>query len=769
MSSKLAQFLRSNRKNLRRAFLALVGVGTVSFGLLAPSPKASAGPDFATTVLPFLQKHCYECHSGDDATDGLDLSQYTTEASARKDPSVWARVARKLSTGQMPPPKNQRPPKEDVQAVLDWIKGSAPAKSPTRVTMRRLNKAEYTNTIRDLLGVDFRGASDFPSDDVGYGFDNNGDVLTVSPLLLERYIKAAQTITSKAIIVPGGQVFAVSGVKMQAGPGINVLSDQIEFFTVGQSSSVQTFPVSGTFRFVLRACGDQAGPEPAKAVLMIDDKPVAGCEVSAERDKPADYVLPAEVTAGSHKVGIYFPNDYYEATNPDPKRRDRNLLVQSLTAEYTARYDHAQVPRSHRLVFFRPVETPQDVALILNAFARRAYRRPVTVPETASLMRLVKLAIDNGDSVERGIQLAMTACLVSPNFLYRPEIEDRKGVSGTLNGYQLASRLSYFLWSSMPDQELFDKAEDGSITKPEVLEAEARRMLQDKRSVALSQNFAAQWLNIRKLALFQADKKTFPEFDEHLRRDMETETLTFFQNLVQTDGSLYDLVNGKYSFVNERLANLYGLSGVAGDKFRRVSLEGTPRAGILTQASVLAVTSNPTRTSPVKRGKWLLEEILGTPPPPPPPGVGVLVEDAGAAQPKTLRERLERHRSKPACAVCHSKIDPLGFGMENFDPIGRWRTSVDGVLVDSNGVLPDGRKFSGPEQLTQILMEQKDAFSRNMAERMLTYALGRGMEATDDAAVDLVAQSARSGDFKFSYLVTAIVRSDLFRTRGGKP
>ena len=393
----------------------------------------------------------------------------------------------------------------------------------------------------------------------------------------------------------------------------------------------------------------------------------------------------------------------------------------------------------------------------------------MTVPETASLMRLVKLAIDNGDSVERGIQLAMTACLVSPNFLYRPEIEDRKGVSGTLNGYQLASRLSYFLWSSMPDQELFDKAEDGSITKPEVLEAEARRMLQDKRSVALSQNFAAQWLNIRKLALFQADKKTFPEFDEHLRRDMETETLTFFQNLVQTDGSLYDLVNGKYSFVNERLANLYGLSGVAGDKFRRVSLEGTPRAGILTQASVLAVTSNPTRTSPVKRGKWLLEEILGTPPPPPPPGVGVLVEDAGAAQPKTLRERLERHRSKPACAVCHSKIDPLGFGMENFDPIGRWRTSVDGVLVDSNGVLPDGRKFSGPEQLTQILMEQKDAFSRNMAERMLTYALGRGMEATDDAAVDLVAQSARSGDFKFSYLVTAIVRSDLFRTRGGKP
>lgn len=748
------------------SILALASLGV---GFLAPLPKASQGQTFSGTVLPFLKKHCYGCHTGDDPAGGLDFSMFRAEADARKNPDVWAKVSRKLSTGQMPPLNEPRPDKADVEAVLQWIKNASPPKEPSRVTMRRLNKAEYTNTVRDLLGIDFKGAEDFPSDDVGYGFDNIGDVLTLSPLLLERYLKAAQALASQAIVVPNARLFTAPGNTLKTDAGGSIRQDDAELFTVGQASTMRSFPVAGTYRFTITACGDQAGPEPCKAVLMVDDKPQAQCDVPAEPEKPTEYVLNGAVGVGVHKVGIAFPNDYYDPKFPDPKHRDRNLIVKSITAQIPASFDRAQLPRSHRLIMFRPIESPKDVALIVSAFARRAYRRPVTDGEVASLMRFVKLAADNGDPPERGIQLAITACLVSPNFLYRPEIEDRKGASGPLNTYQLASRMSYFLWSSMPDQELFDHAQDGSLLKPEVLESEARRLMGDKRAVALSQNFAAQWLNVRKLALVQADPKIFPEFNEELRRDMVKETLTFFQNLVQTDGNLLDLVNGKYSFVNERLAKLYGIDGVHGTQFRKVSLEGTPRAGILTQASVLAVTSNPTRTSPVKRGKWLLEEILGTPPPPPPPGVGVLVEDAGASQPKTLRERLEKHRSKPECAICHSKIDPLGFGMENFDPIGRWRTAVDGVPVDSAGILPDGRKFSGPVELTQILMEQKAAFARNMAERMLTYALGRGMETSDDTAVDQVAKVTETGGFKMGTLVAAIVKSDLFRYRGGKP
>lgn len=764
---------RRNRLNTvgaqgARKSILIGGLLVLGIGYLAPTPSARQSTGFSTAVLPFLRKNCLGCHSGDEAANGFDMSIYQTESEARKVPAVWERVARKLSTGQMPPPGVPKPPQGDIDAVLAWIKNSSPPKAPPRVTLRRLNKAEYTNTVRDLLGIDFKGAADFPSDDVGYGFDNIGDVLTVSPLLLERYIKAAQTLAGRAIIVPNGPLFSISGHDLKVEGAGQVSSDAAELYSFGRVSTVKQFPVSGLYSFTLRACGDQAGKEACKAVLQIDDKPVDSCDVPAEREAPAEYQLKADIPAGTHKVGIVFPNDYYEPTNPNPKRRDRNLIVNALAAQNPANFDRTQVPRSHRLIFFRPIQKPEDVAMILTAFAKRAYRRPVTPSEVGSLMRLVKLALDNGDSVERGVQLAVTATLVSPNFLYRPEIEDQKGSQGTLSPYQLASRLSYFLWSSMPDQELMDRAEDGSLTRPEILEAEAKRLLQDRRSIALSQNFAAQWLNIRKLALFQADKKSFPEFNEKLRRDMETETLTFFQNLVATDGSLFDLVQGKYSFVNERLANLYGLSGVVGEKFRRVSLEGTPRSGILTQASVLSVTSNPTRTSPVKRGKWLLEEILGTPPPPPPPGVGVLTEDAGAAQPKTLRERLERHRAKPECAVCHSKIDPLGFGMENFDPIGRWRKEVDGVPVDAAGVLPDGRKFSGPEQLTLILMGQKDAFARNMAERLLTYALGRGMESSDHRTIDEIAQKAQNDGLKFSSLVSAIVRSELFRYRGGK-
>ncbi len=599
------------------------------------APKAVA---FKQDVLPLLGRYCTGCHGGAKPKADLALDRYADEAAARKDRDVWAKVGRMLRAHEMPPEGRRQPSAAEVERIVGWASIVAATadcglkKDPGRVTVRRLNRAEYNNTIRDLLGVTFHPADDFPSDDVGYGFDNNGDVLSLPPLLMEKYLAAAEKIV--------GEVWAKPGLRQ--------------------------------------------------------------------------------------RILIATPND----------------------------------------------KNPSEAAFqILDRFARRAYRRPVRRPEVERLVRFVELARKNGDNFETGIQLALEAILVSPQFLFRIEFDPRKpGEVRSLNEYELATRLSYFLWSSMPDEELFHQA--GQRTLRKNLDAQVRRMMQDPKAQALVENCAGQWLQFRNLKNKQPDPALFPTFDEDLRRAMAKETELFFASVMKDDRSILDFIDSDYTFVNERLARHYGIPGVQGSTFRRVSLQGTPRGGVLTQASVLTITSNPTRTSPVKRGKWILENILGTPQPPPPPDAGELKEDRETVLSGSLRKRMEMHRARPSCAICHARMDPLGFGFENFDAVGRWRTLDGKFAIDPAGVLPDGKSFQGPKELRAILRGRKDEFTRCLTEKLLTYALGRGVEDYDRCAVQEIARMVAGQDYRFSSLVLAIVHSDPFQKRrrpGGKP
>ncbi|MBC8066419.1 MAG: DUF1592 domain-containing protein, partial [Chlorobia bacterium] len=527
----------------------------------------------------------------------------------------------------------------------------------------------------------------------------------------------------------------------------------------------------GLYRIKIRAFEEHAGDQNAKMMLRINRAEVQQFDVSARRNEPAVYEAPFKTDGGRQRVAVGFENDFYVAANP-PGNRDRNLWIDSIEIHGPLGGTFS-VPESHRKII--PGEPPpgksRDYARrVLTNFATRAYRRPTSTEEIERLLHIYDLAIKFNEPFERGIQLGVQAILVSPNFLFRAEIDPKTNPTAArnLNGYELATRLSYFLWSSMPDDRLFALAADGSLSKPGVMQQEVRRMLKDPKSKALADNFASQWLTLRKLSIINPDPKQFPKFTNELKSAMVEETKSFFNAVVSGDRSVLDFIDGKFTYINGPLAQHYGIPNVVGPEFRKVSLVGTERGGILTQASVLTVTSNPTRTSPTKRGRWVLEQILGTPPPPPPPGVDVLADEGKTVDGKTLREKMIAHRAKPECASCHSKMDPLGFGLENFDPIGGWRTTESELKVDASGELPDGTKFTGPTQLRALLMKDKDQFVKSLSEKLLTYALGRGVDFADKCHVDTIAQQTAKSGYKFSALVNAVVNSDPFKKRRTK-
>lgn len=734
----------------------------------ADVPKS--GLTFKKDLTPLVSKYCAGCHTGKAAPANFDISKYKTEAAIKADLATWERVSRALSTGHMPPKGMPQPPIKLRKAAVDWIDatitGDCRLADPGRVTIRRLNREEYSNTIRDLIGLDLRPAEDFPSDDVGYGFDNIGDVLSISPLLMDKYLDAADKIAKAAIVIPASKSSILQAEDVGRGDG--------EFAVLVTRSELPfQYPFQpGMYKLKVRAYEDHAGPENAKMLLSVDGVSVQEFEVAATRRKPAMYEVPFRATAANKSISVTFLNDFYNPQNAVGDR-DRNLNVDYLQVDGPLGGTYS-IPESHRRII--PSEPPKgkerDYARrILANFASRAYRRPAAPEEVERLMTMFDLAMKFKEPFERGIQLGVQATLVSPNFLFRAELDPKLNPKSArvLNGYELASRLSYFLWSSMPDDRLLMLAGDGSLSKLAILESEVRRMLKDPKSRALADNFAAQWLTLRKLQIIVPDPKQFPTYSKSLRDAMAKETKLFFGAVVSEDRSIVDFLNGKFTYVNGELAKHYGLAGVAGDEFRKVSLAGTERGGVLTQASVLTVTSNPTRTSPTKRGRWVLEQILGTPPPPPPPGADQLPDDAKRATGRNLRELMVAHREKPECANCHAKMDPLGFGLENFDPIGAWRSIDGGEPVDSSGELPGGIKFVGPTQLTAILLKSKDQFVRAFSEKMLTYALGRGLSVADKCHIDSVALATKKGNDKFSSLVIAIVKSDPFRLRGSKP
>ncbi len=746
-------------------------------------PSKAAQAAFDAKILPFLKTYCTHCHGDRRDRAGINLEVYTHVTQAMQDRDVWVKVRENLLSGQMPPKREAQPAQNEREAVARWIKDQltridcGKALNPGRVTLRRLNRAEYNNTIRDLVGVDFRPADDFPSDDVGYGFDNIGDVLSMPPILLEKYLAAAEKIAKQAIVdvhnIPVSEQ-SFRGNALRRGRGVVRERGYHVFSTNATCHLYFTFSHTGDYLFRLRAHGDQAGDEPVRVRLDVDGKPVKTFEVHSDNRRKPDTleVRVKGIQKGRRRVAVSFINDYYNKDAAEG-RKDRNLWLRSLGIQGPFNAVPPPLPESHRRVM---ITLPNDAGDELRAareiladFARRAYRRPVTDQEVERLLKFVKLAKSKGEAFEGQIRLAMQAVLVSPHFLFKVE-QDPQGeaTKRRIDAFEFATRLSYFLWSSMPDEELFRLAEQGKLREPAILQAQVKRMLKDPKAEALVNNFAGQWLQLRRLAELQPDVETFPTWSDDLKADMVRETELFFEHVVRDNRPVLEFLDANYTFLNERLSKHYRISGVQGPKFRRVELPDERRGGLITQASVLTVTSNPTRTSPVKRGKWVLENILGTPPPPPPPDAGELPEGDGEELKGSLRERLVMHRQSAICASCHQRMDPIGFALENFDGIGQWRDRDGKFAIDASGELPDGSTFTGPQQLRQILINKGDLFRKCLTEKLMTYALGRGLEYYDSCVVEEIAQSLEQSNDRFSSLVLAIVTSEPFQFRTKK-
>ena len=798
-----------------------------------PARRAPTEPAFEQAVWPYFAKNCAACHNAQAKAGFLDMAPLRRADSMTRSRETWESVLRRIQAGDMPPKGSPRPADADSKATILRIESEferadrLAAPDPGRVTAHRLNRAEYNNTIRDLLGVDFHPADDFPQDDSGYGFDNNGDALSLSSSQMEKYVAAAEKIARTALFGPEPLQPTLarqeaSGRNIVVGMAIPAHYDPTGLNLPNSLHVMRRFPVDGEYLFRFGLNGLRPlGSEPLHLALWIDGKRVQGLDFdptgsAAFNPDRQDFSGRTQecrqrVRAGDHWVAATIERLYEglpaEYGGPNPSQRHiappefkpppglpperiaairkriearqkekaptNDVRVSSL--EIGGPYAQAQGPsdESLRKIFacghLRGGHNAACARKILGSLARRAFRRPVTAREIDRFAGLVSLAQKQGDSFNEGISLAMQGILVSPHFLFRIEKDPQAASAETahpVSQHELATRLSYFLWSSMPDAELRRCADSQTLRNPDVLAAQVRRMLKDTKSRAIAENFGGQWLRVRALESVHPDRKRFPDFDDYLRMSMRQETELFFDSIVRDDRSVLDFLLGKYTFLNERLADFYGIGGVVGPAFRRVDLTGTTRGGILTQASVLTVTSYPNRTSPVLRGKWILENILNAPPPAPPPGVPNLDVSAVGSE-TSLRQQLEAHRKNPTCASCHARMDPLGFGLENFDAIGAWRVNDGKIAIDSSGSLPGGRSFQGPDGLKAILKTDRNAFAGCLAAKLLTYALGRGLERYDRLTVKDITRRVAAKDYRFSALVMEIVSSRPFQMRKG--
>lgn len=725
----------------------------------AAADKGADNPSESTyqkEVLPFLKKHCFACHGDGKAKADLSFDKYKDDASVLNDRKVWDNVQHMLKAREMPPQGRPQPAPAEVEAVTRAIQGvfdrfDTARPNAGRVTIRRLNKTEYNNTIRDLVGLDIKPADDFPADDVGSGFDNIGDVLSVSPLLLELYMSAAEKVLDEAIVIadaprPTRQVFDA------------IRTGSIR--TAGELGKTVSFE-EGRYRIRCKVAGDQVGDEPVRVRLRVAGRAVKEFEVKATPDQPEVIEATVPMKAETDRVAVAFLNPAEVAGKP------RALHLKGVEIEGPFDPPPLEYPEAHRrLMAHRPGLPPREAAReIVTRFATRAYRRPVEPAEVEKCLALYDAAEKKGQRFELRVRAALYRVLLSPHFLFRVEMDPPNVPPGTtyeIGEYELASRLSYFLWNSMPDDELFSLAEKGRLRQN--LEAQVRRMVKDPKSASFLHGFAEQWLTLRKIELSSPDPKLFPDFNSALRQAMIRESLLFFEALVREDRGIPDLLDADFTFVNGQLARHYGIPGVTGKEFVRVKLPAN-RGGILTHASILTLASNATRTSPVKRGKFVLEQLLNTPPPPPPPELDIPELEDQKELKGTLRQQMEQHRAKAICASCHQRMDPIGFAFEHFDAVGVWRDKDGGAAIDASGVLPDGRKFDGPEGLKRILREDKDVFVRCVTEKMLTYALGRGLEPYDRRAVNRCMEALAKNDDRFSTLLIEIVKSDPFQKR----
>ena len=807
-------------------------VAAVALAALLPDLASAAGAgtqaepsaDRADLLQQTVGRYCVTCHNDRLRTaeltlSGLDLSQVGAHA------ETWEKVVAKLRTRTMPPVGRPRPAADTYDTLAEWLETeidrfAAARPNPGRTeAFHRLNRAEYANAIRDLLTLDIDVAALLPADDIDeYGFDNMADILTVSPALMERYLSAARKIGRLAVgetpLGPATSTYKVPILLMQD----DRMSDDVPFGSRGGIGIRHYFPVDGEYDLEIRlhrnyvnyvrGMGSQHELEVRLDGMLVRTF-VFGGEEPEGIQAPAsyggnqfgdpeweEYMLYADAnmrarfqaTAGPHVVSVAFVRRFTEPEGVLQPRQSIFAVAVNEMRDGNAAVEHVAIGGPYAST--GPGETPARQALltcrpaspaaadeeacakdILSSLARRAYRRPLERADLATLMRFYRAGRDGG-SFDAGIQLALERVLISPDFLFRVErdpIDIQPATAYALNDTEMASRLSYFLWSSGPDEELLALAEQGRLDDPEVLAQQARRMLADPRSKELVRNFAGQWLYLRNLRGVVPDAVVFPEFDENLREAFLQETELFVDSLIREDRSVLDLLGADYTFVNERLAQHYGIPSVYGSHFRRVPLAAEVaerRGGIFGHGSLLTVTSYPNRTSPVLRGKWVLSNILGTPPPPPPADIPDLPDRGEDGQAATVRDRLQRHRESPACSVCHAPMDPLGLALENYDAVGRWRTTGEAALpIDASGNLPDGTVFEGPTGLRTLLLERRGQFIGTLTEKLLAYALGRGPEYYDRPTVRAITRSAASDNYRWSSIIVGIVQSTPFRMR----
>ena len=647
---------------------------------------------------------------------------------------------------------------------------------PGRVTLRRLNRTEYDNTMRDLLGDETRPAREFPDDDIGYGFDNIGDVLSISPLHFERYEAAAEQLVDAALRqAEPATTRTFEAEEVGADVGAAYRESGWNIWSNGELVVDVVLPDDATYIVRVGAFGQQAGPDPVRMVVSMDRVEIARHDVLAEGPQPEIYETRVQTTAGGHSFSVAFINDFYQPDDPDPRNRDRNLILDYLEIDgpHDARVAGSEV--RDRIMVCEP-EDDRDVgcaARVVDGFARRAWRRPLSGDELRGLVDLVRLAVEEGDDIVTGIKLALRASLLSPHFLFKVELDADPGSvePHRLTDHELATRMSYFLWATTPDDALAAAADAGALGTDEGVRAEVRRMLADPRSSALVDHFAGQWLFVRALDDHFPDYNYFPDFDDELRASMKQETLLFFREFLRSDRPLTEMMTADFAFIDERLALHYelDLDGEAVDGapgFQRVDVTGTARGGLLGLGSVLTVTSFPTRTSPVRRGKWVLEQLMCAPPPPPPAGVEGELDDVDPNA--SLRERLAQHRADPTCATCHDQMDPIGLGMEAFDGIGAFRTMHGGRPVDASGRLPDGQAFVGTRALAAALATDR-RFTDCFAQKMFVYALGRGNEPADHCELRRLRAAFGEADHRVSDLVASMATSRSFTHRRGEP
>ena len=791
-----------------RALVVRLGSAAVAVGLAATaSAQDGAGAGASEGHRATLGQYCVTCHNERLKTGGLTLEDRDL-AHVASDAETWERVIRKLRVGLMPPRGVRRPDRATYDQLIGWLEAAvdtAPGAgtNPGQPLLRRLNRTEYANAIRDLLALDVDAATLLPPDDSAYGFDNVADVLGSSPALLQAYLTAARKISAIAV---GDSRMAVGSETYSARQDLSQDRhiDGLPLGTVGGMLTTHVFPVDGDYDVQIRLYRTNLSAirgleDPHQIELTIDGERVLLASIGGDDDlialqtNPTDTsdALEAErlrvrmfVEAGEREIGAAFLGEtpaIFDTTRLQPFIRDFNPYdaegaphVQSVTIQgpFSSPATGSGRAPSPRLFVCRPASLADEgpcAREILSTVARRAFRRPLVEGELEALLTFYERG-RSGGGFDSGIQLALRRILASPFFVFRPEAEPDTVAPGDayrVTDYELASRLSFFLWSTIPDDDLLQIASEGRLGRPEVLSRQVRRMLDDPRSSAFVRNFAGQWLHLRNLPGIVPNSDLFPDFDDNLRQAFQREAELFFDSMIREDRSALDLMLADDTFVNERLASHYGIAGVFGSHFRHVRLEDENRRGLLGKGAVLLATSHPNTTSPVLRGKWILENILGAPPPPPPPDLDTaLKEDDSGAPPHTMREQMERHRESPVCAGCHQVMDPIGFALENFDATGAWRTTNDrGTPLNPADVLFDGTEMEGVADLRRALLRRPDTFVQTLTEKLLIYALGRGLGYEDMPVVRQIVRNAERQDYRFTGLLMEIINSTPFQMR----